>query len=110
MRRCAGADLMGVTNVQVHRVGRRTRVICTTVAFKLTHRPARAASVGPIDPAIQHSFLQRGRDEMALPKRAVMNSRRFPPPWSVEECRLAHTLIDGEAIICEMDRFSRPRK
>ena len=39
----------------------------TTVAFKLTHRPAQAASVGPIDPAIQHSFLQRGRDEMALP-------------------------------------------
>jgi hypothetical protein len=38
----------------------------TTVAFKLTHRPAQA-SVGPIDPAIRHSFLQRGRDEMALP-------------------------------------------
>jgi hypothetical protein len=39
----------------------------TTAAFKLTHRPAQAAPVGPIDPAIQHSFLQRGRDEMALP-------------------------------------------
>jgi len=39
----------------------------TTVAFKLTHRPAQAASVGPIDPAILHGFLQRGRDEMGLP-------------------------------------------
>jgi hypothetical protein len=39
----------------------------TTVAFKFTHRPAQAASAGPIDPALLHSFLQRGRDEMALP-------------------------------------------
>jgi hypothetical protein len=39
----------------------------TTVAFKFTHRPAQAASAGPIDPALLHSFLQRGRDKMALP-------------------------------------------
>jgi hypothetical protein len=39
----------------------------TTVAFKFTHRPAQAASAGPIDPALLHSFLQRGREEMALP-------------------------------------------
>jgi hypothetical protein len=39
----------------------------TTVAFKFTHRPAQAASAGPIDPALLHSFLQRGGDEMALP-------------------------------------------
>jgi hypothetical protein len=37
----------------------------TTVAFKLTHRPALAAQ--SIDPAILHMQLQRGRDEMALP-------------------------------------------
>jgi hypothetical protein len=39
----------------------------TMVAFKFTHRPAQAASAGPIDPALLHSFLQRGRDGMALP-------------------------------------------
>ena len=39
----------------------------TTVAFKFTHRPAQTASAGPIDPALLHSFLQRGRDEMAVP-------------------------------------------
>jgi hypothetical protein len=37
----------------------------TTVAFKLTHRPALAAQ--PLDPTLLHGFLQRGRDEMALP-------------------------------------------
>jgi hypothetical protein len=36
-----------------------------TTAFKLTHRPALAAQ--PLDPALLHGFLQRGRDEMALP-------------------------------------------
>ena len=39
----------------------------TTVAFKLTHRPALAAPAQPLDPAILHGFLQRGRDEMGLP-------------------------------------------
>jgi hypothetical protein len=39
----------------------------TTVAFEFTHRPAQAASARPIDPALLHSFLQRGQDEMALP-------------------------------------------
>jgi hypothetical protein len=34
-------------------------------AFKLTQRPALAAQ--PVDPAILHAFLQRGRDAMALP-------------------------------------------
>lgn len=38
-----------------------------TVAFKITQRPALAAHPQPIDPAILHGFLQRGRDEMALP-------------------------------------------
>jgi hypothetical protein len=36
-------------------------------AFKLTHRPALAAAAQPLDPAILHGFLQRGRDAMALP-------------------------------------------
>lgn len=39
----------------------------TTVAFKLTHRPALAAPAQPLDPAILHGVLQRSRDEMALP-------------------------------------------
>ena len=39
----------------------------TMVAFKLTHRPALAAPAQPLDPAILHGFLQRGRDEMGLP-------------------------------------------
>ena len=39
----------------------------TMVAFKLTHRPALAAPAQPLDPAILHGFLQRGRDKMALP-------------------------------------------
>jgi hypothetical protein len=39
----------------------------TTVAFKLTHRPALAATAQPLDPAILHGALQRSRDEMALP-------------------------------------------
>jgi hypothetical protein len=34
-----------------------------TVAFKITHRPAIAAPAQPL----LHGFLQRGRDEMALP-------------------------------------------
>ena len=34
-------------------------------AFKLTHGPALAAQ--PVDPAILHGFLQRGRDAMPLP-------------------------------------------
>jgi Flp pilus assembly protein CpaB len=38
-----------------------------TIAFKLTHRPALAAPAQPIDPAILHGVLQRGRDAMALP-------------------------------------------
>jgi hypothetical protein len=39
----------------------------TVVAFKLTDRPAQAASAGPMDPALLHLFLQRGQDEMAVP-------------------------------------------
>jgi hypothetical protein len=39
----------------------------TMVAFKLTHRPAIAAAAQPLDPAILHGSLQRGRDQMALP-------------------------------------------
>jgi hypothetical protein len=35
--------------------------------FKLTHRSALAAPAQPLDPAMLHGFLQRGRDEMALP-------------------------------------------
>ena len=38
-----------------------------TAAFKLTHRPALAAAAQPVDPAILHGFLQRGRDAMPLP-------------------------------------------
>jgi hypothetical protein len=34
-------------------------------AFKLTYGPALAAQ--PVDPAILHGLLQRGRDAMALP-------------------------------------------
>jgi hypothetical protein len=37
----------------------------TTVALKITHRPALAAQ--PVDPVILHGALQRSRDEMALP-------------------------------------------
>jgi len=37
------------------------------VAFKLTHRAALATPAQPLDPAILHGFLQRGRDEMGLP-------------------------------------------
>ena len=57
---------MGVTNI-VLGVALALLAAGTTVAFKFTHRPAQAASVGPIDPALLHSFLQRGRDEMAVP-------------------------------------------
>ena len=39
----------------------------TMAAFKLTHRTALAAPTQPVDPAILHGFLQRGRDEMGLP-------------------------------------------
>ena len=39
----------------------------TTVAFKFTHRAALATPAQPLHPAIVHGFLQRGRDEMALP-------------------------------------------
>jgi hypothetical protein len=39
----------------------------TTVVFKLIHRPALAAPAQPLDPAMLHGFLQRGRDAMALP-------------------------------------------
>jgi hypothetical protein len=52
--------VLGVTLALLAAVG-------TTVAFKFTHRTAQAASAGPIDPALLHSFLQRGRDEMAVP-------------------------------------------
>jgi hypothetical protein len=37
----------------------------TTVAFKLTHRPALAAQ--PIDPAILHMQLRKAQEEMELP-------------------------------------------
>jgi hypothetical protein len=37
------------------------------MAFKLTHRPALAAQ--PVDPALLHSFLQRGRDAMVSGQR-----------------------------------------
>ena len=42
----------------------------TIVAFKLTHRAALATPAQPLDPAIVHGFLQRGRDETALPYSA----------------------------------------
>jgi hypothetical protein len=39
--------------------------IGSTLAFKLTHRPAQAAQ--SVDPAILHAHRQQWQDEMALP-------------------------------------------
>src|SRR5262252_4738166 len=75
---------MGVTNVQVHRVGRHTRVVGSWHYGRVQVHPSpspgsfrRANRSGA--PALIPATRAR-RDGSAL--SGAMTTRRFPPPWS----------------------------
>src|SRR5215469_15629056 len=86
---------MGVTNVQVHRVGRRTRAVVSWHYGRVQVHPspspgsfrrANRSSAPALIPATRAR-----RDGSAL--SGAMTARRFPPPWLIAELEACFVVI-----------------
>src|SRR5215471_16099065 len=86
---------MGVTNVQVHRVGRHTRVVGSWHYGRVQVHPSPSPGSfrrtnGSSAPALIPATRAR-RDGGAL--SGAMTARRFLPPWSIEQLNDARFIV-----------------